>query len=110
MFVFNELIFNFWRWWYYDQLTNLLGREIDFLGRLARWSGLTTHLRFLLTPLYQQYSLAGRFISLLFRLFFLLFGTSLQLGALFGAACLTFVYLVLPTAPLIYLWLLILGR
>ncbi|MFW5702524.1 MAG: hypothetical protein ACOCXP_01000, partial [Candidatus Dojkabacteria bacterium] len=64
----QELVFNFPIWWYWDRYLELVRGQSRYLANLAYYSGFTINLRYLFVPIYQQYNLIGRFVSLLFRL------------------------------------------
>lgn len=109
MYIFSELILNFWLWWYIESLTDLVDRQLNTIGRIARFTGLTTHIRYFFVPLYQQTDISSRLISLVFRGIMILIGLVSVALAVIVSALTLIVYLVLPILPVIYIWILILN-
>jgi hypothetical protein len=110
MYVINEFIFNFWIWWYYDSLSDLLVKQRDFLINLSRLSGLSVHLKYLFVPLYQQKDFWSRFISILFRMILVIFGIVIEAIALVGCFAFLIVYLILPILPLLKIWMVVIAN
>lgn len=109
MYIFSELILNFWLWWYVEFLTDLVDSQLNTISRIARFTGLTTHLRYFFIPLYQQTGVWSRLISLIFRGIMILIGCAAVGLAVTVSALLLIVYLALPILPVIYIWILILN-
>jgi hypothetical protein len=105
---FNELLFNFWYWWYYQAFKDFLNKIWSYVFRVANFTGFNTHLRYLFVPIYQQYNIGGRIFSFIFRLGVVFLGGSLTFAVAALSLLVISFYLILPLTPLIKIWLAIL--
>lgn len=105
----NEIVFNFWYWWYYEQFIDVFVRGTNLLRRVAVFTGIFVHLRYLFVPLYQQYSIPTRIFSILFRLGIITLGSIALIALALVLLVALAAYLILPISPLLKLWLAILA-
>ncbi|MEK7516202.1 MAG: hypothetical protein AAB562_01250 [Patescibacteria group bacterium] len=90
----DALYFPFW--WYSRGLLRFLKAVWGWLRNLAARLGLGVWTRYLFTPMFGQYDVAGRIISFFVRVFQILFRSVLMLAAVCVAAVVLAFYLALP--------------
>lgn len=90
----DALYFPFW--WYSRGLLRFLKTLANRLRNLAAKLGLGVWTRYLFTPMFGQYDVAGRIISFFVRVFQILFRSVLMLAAVCVAAVVLAFYLALP--------------
>jgi len=100
----QELVFNFFTWWYLEQFIVLIQLERTYLRNLAHFTGLTIHTRYLFTPFYKDFSLIGRVFAFVVRSFIILFGLVSEFILLLLLIGLDIGYLILPLSPILKLW------
>lgn len=100
----TEFVFNFWYWWYVEQLLSLLQSERGLLLRVVYFTRLDITLRYFFTPLYKNYSMTGRIFSLIFRAGMLILGLLGLILGLLVVLMINIVYLIAPLFPVVKLW------
>lgn len=92
--------FNFWVWWYvviaYDLARYLLGKW-SFVLNLLNLPVMVTNM---FVPLYQDYSIGGKFISFIIRFFWVIFGSIAMIVITIPIVLVYVVYLLVPLMPL----------
>jgi hypothetical protein len=94
----KDYILNFWVWWYLVNSRDVLGGLYRYWMYLLGRLNVVPMLSNLFTPLYQDYSAIGRFMSFLIRISWGTGGLVIFLIAGIPIIALGIIYLILPFA------------
>ena len=93
---------SFFSHWYIDASLALLHGALSFLEEADQRIALRVTLRHFFEPLYQDYSIVGRILGVIFRFFRVLAGTLLYAGALLLAAIIAAFWYAVPLILIFY--------
>ncbi|OGM91073.1 hypothetical protein A3A20_00565 [Candidatus Wolfebacteria bacterium RIFCSPLOWO2_01_FULL_45_19] len=86
----------FWRHWYVESFTIIARMAMNVLEKLDRVFAVRINFRFLLQPLYQDYTVVGRVIGPIFRLIRVIVGSLIYSVTVVAAAIFYIVWALLP--------------
>jgi len=95
----KRYIINFWVWWYVVKAYDLAQELIGYWGFLLNYLNIPSMLTNLFVPLYQDYSWGGKFISLIIRSAWVIFGSLVMIFVTIPIIFIYFVYILIPFMP-----------
>ena len=91
--------FNFWVWWYVVNAYDLYRKLIEKWSFLLNYLNLPSMVVNIFVPIYQDYSIGGKFISFIIRFFWIIFGTLFMIIITVPFLAIYIIYLLLPFMP-----------